>query len=86
MTEDEIVDSELLQDVFIEETEWDSHSPLQTEPCLPSTPVRLQCTGCLQKMNIVYKSDLNDLSLSSCLFAVIATVAGVYQHFRPIIH
>lgn len=46
-TEDETEDSDLLQDVFTEETE-----SLQTEPCLPSTPVRLQCTECLQKMNI----------------------------------
>jgi len=41
VTEDEMVDSDLLQDVFPEETEWVSHSPLQTEPCLPSTPVSL---------------------------------------------
>ncbi len=51
-TEDETVDSDLLQDVFTEETEWVPHSSLQTEPSLPSTPVRLQCTECLQKMNI----------------------------------
>lgn len=42
MTEDEIVDSDLLQDVFPEETEWVSHSPLQTDQGLPSTPVSLQ--------------------------------------------
>lgn len=55
VTEDESMDSDLLQDVFTEETEWGSlrrHSSLQIDPCLPSTPVRLQCTECLQKMNI----------------------------------
>lgn len=34
-------DSELLEDVFNEETDWVSHSPLQTEPCVSSAPVSL---------------------------------------------
>ncbi|XP_042615621.1 active breakpoint cluster region-related protein-like isoform X2 [Cyprinus carpio] len=58
VTEDEIVDSELLQDVFIEETEWDSHSPLQTEPCLPSTPTTENPDDLLQKRIVVLKGVL----------------------------
>lgn len=34
-------DSDLLKDVFNAETDWVSHSPLQTLPCVSSTPVSL---------------------------------------------
>ncbi|KAK2913534.1 hypothetical protein Q8A67_001933 [Cirrhinus molitorella] len=55
VTEDETVDSELLQDVFTEETEWVSHSSLQTEPCLPSTPTTESPDDLLQKRMVVLK-------------------------------
>ncbi|XP_077083781.1 active breakpoint cluster region-related protein [Siphateles boraxobius] len=58
VTEDEIVDSDLLQDVFPEETEWVSHSPLQTEPCLPSTPTADSPDELLQKRMVVLKGVL----------------------------
>uniref|UniRef100_A0A672RNU1 Active breakpoint cluster region-related protein-like n=1 Tax=Sinocyclocheilus grahami TaxID=75366 RepID=A0A672RNU1_SINGR len=58
VTEDEIVDSELLQDVFTEETEWVSHSPLPTEPCLPSTPTTENPDDLLQKRIVVLKGVL----------------------------
>ncbi|RXN21473.1 active breakpoint cluster region-related -like protein [Labeo rohita] len=55
VTEDEIVDSELLQDVFTEETEWVAHSPLQTEQCLPPTPTTESPDELLQKRMVVLK-------------------------------
>ncbi|KAK7171018.1 hypothetical protein R3I94_001045 [Phoxinus phoxinus] len=58
VTEDEIVDSDLLQDVFPEETEWVTHSPLQTEPCLPSTPTADSPDDLLQKRMVVLKGVL----------------------------
>ncbi|XP_039515491.1 active breakpoint cluster region-related protein [Pimephales promelas] len=58
VTEDEMVDSDLLQDVFPEETEWVSHSPLQTEPCLPSTPTADCPDDLLQKRMVVLKGVL----------------------------
>ncbi|XDV18943.1 hypothetical protein PO909_024533 [Leuciscus waleckii] len=58
VSEDEIVDSDLLQDVFPEETEWVSHSPLQTDPCLPSTPTADSPDDLLQKRMVVLKGVL----------------------------
>ncbi|XP_042582973.1 active breakpoint cluster region-related protein [Cyprinus carpio] len=58
VTEDEIMDSDLLQDVFTEETEWVSHSPLQTEPCLPSTLTTESPEDLLQKRTVVLKGVL----------------------------
>ncbi|KAK7176975.1 hypothetical protein R3I93_001040 [Phoxinus phoxinus] len=58
VTDDETVDSDLLQDVFPEETEWVSHSPLQTEPCLPSTPTADSPDDLLQKRMVVLKGVL----------------------------
>ncbi|XP_058639531.1 active breakpoint cluster region-related protein isoform X4 [Onychostoma macrolepis] len=58
VTEDETMDSDLLQDVFTEETEWVSHSPLQTEPCLPSTPTTESPDDLLQKRTVVLKGVL----------------------------
>ncbi|XP_051757248.1 active breakpoint cluster region-related protein isoform X1 [Ctenopharyngodon idella] len=58
VTEEEMVDSDLLQDVFAEETEWVSHSPLQTETCLPSTPTTDSPDDLLQKRMVVLKGIL----------------------------
>ncbi|ROL45581.1 Active breakpoint cluster region-related protein [Anabarilius grahami] len=58
VTEEEMVDSDLLQDVFTEETEWVSHSPLQTETCLPSTPTTDSPDDLLQKRMVVLKGIL----------------------------
>ncbi|XP_016405234.1 breakpoint cluster region protein [Sinocyclocheilus rhinocerous] len=58
VTEDEIMVSDLLQDVFIEETEWVSQSSLQTEPCLPSTPTTESPDDLLQKRTVVLKGVL----------------------------
>ncbi|XP_052009250.1 active breakpoint cluster region-related protein isoform X2 [Xyrauchen texanus] len=56
--EDEMVDSALLQDVFSEETDWVSHSPLQTEPHLPSFPTPSNPDDLLQKRLVVLKGVL----------------------------
>ncbi|XP_026072394.1 active breakpoint cluster region-related protein-like [Carassius auratus] len=58
VTEDEIVDSELLQDVFTDEAEWVSQSPLQTEPFLPTTPTTESPDDLLQKRTVVLKGVL----------------------------
>ncbi|XP_059363847.1 active breakpoint cluster region-related protein-like [Carassius carassius] len=58
VTEDEIVDSELLQDVFTDGAEWVSQSPLQTEPFLPTTPTTESPDDLLQKRTVVLKGVL----------------------------
>lgn len=58
VTEVEMVDSDLLQDVFPEESEWGSHGSMQTEPCLPSTPTSDNPDDLLQKRMVVLKGVL----------------------------
>ncbi|XP_073668189.1 active breakpoint cluster region-related protein isoform X2 [Paramisgurnus dabryanus] len=55
VTEDDMGESDLLQDVFSEETDWVSHSPLQTEPREPSTPISDSPDELLQKRMVVLK-------------------------------
>lgn len=55
VTEDEMMDSDLLHDVFPEESDWGSHGSMQTEPCLPSTPTNDNPDDLLQKRMVVLK-------------------------------
>ncbi|KAA0723067.1 Breakpoint cluster region protein [Triplophysa tibetana] len=48
-------DSDLLQDVFNAETDWVSHNPLQTLPCVSYTPIADSPDDLLQKRLVVLK-------------------------------